>query len=154
MGAFAGLALVGTCGRFCFVALAGFVGIVGIVGACGRLWAPVFGALLLGLVGARFGGLVGALFVGRVAGWACSSWVVLRRAFRGLVGASGHMRALSWFASMWAHVGACLWAEVALAWRARERMWALAGGCDECLWALVSAWACGRLWAPVSLGGS
>ena len=65
MGAFAGLALVGTCGRFCFVALAGFVGIVG---TCGRLWAPVFGALLLGLVGARFGELVGALFVGRVAG--------------------------------------------------------------------------------------
>ena len=78
-------------------------------------------------------------------GWACSSWLggwcCGRRAFRGLVGASGHMRALSWFASMWAHVGACLWAEVALAWRARERMWALVGGCDECLWALVSAGA-------------
>ena len=78
MGAFAGLALVGTFGRSW--ALAGLVGAFALllflglwalwafVGACGRLWAPVFGALLLGLVGARFGGLVGALFVGGVTG--------------------------------------------------------------------------------------
>ena len=80
VGAFAGLVFVGTFGRSW--ALAGLVGafalllflglwaLWALVGAC----APVFGALLLGLVGAGFVGLVGAWWVVLRAprfSWAC-----------------------------------------------------------------------------------
>ena len=128
-------------GAFALLLLLGLWALWALVGAWGAgFWGALAGLGWRSFWGARGcsvcgqgcgGGLVALGLVSSVAGAALfvGLWV--------LVGTCG----LSWFASMWAHVGACLWAEVALAWRARERMWALVGGCDECLWALVSAGA-------------